>query len=157
MFNMDDFVRLGGRYEFVDGKKDAKHHFSCVYRLFFEGEESLADVDVYPSGARMVKYRDDANFTLFKQVSARRNQAVEDNDMAFLSRSFLLFLRLISLLLTFVIVPLFTLIKMQNHFQISFLILLVASLMVGMFAYRIKPYIWSFNNLAHNDLAKIEG
>ena len=156
MFNLDDFMRIGGHYELVSRISSGANYVTGIYRLFLDGEESLADVDVYTTGARMVKYREDANYELFAKAGERRLNALEDNQFVFLTRNFLLAIRMVFMGFFLVVCPVLSLFMMTQEIRPSFVIFCAISLVAGICLYRIKPLIWSVMNIANNDLVLIE-
>ena len=156
MFNLDDFVRIGGQYEIIRKSATNKGFVTGLYKLSLDEEESLADVDVYYTGARMVKFRDDANYELFALAGERRNQALAENAYPFLLRNFLLACRLVLLVLLFGVLPVWSVSVLITGYGIRAALFLTISLLAGALLYRMKPRIWGVMNMENNDLAVVE-
>ena len=158
MFNLDDFVRIGGRYEIVGVKERGRNKSTCVYRLFYRGESSLADVDLYRTGARMVLYRDDSDYTLFEKAQEERIASVEGNDFPMLLRTFLLAARIVLMLLLVIALPAYTVYAFvyPNGYGGPPLWMIPLSMVLGVMLFLAKPLIWAVMNMEHDDFAAIE-
>lgn len=163
MFNLDDFVRIGGRYTYLETLREEKDRFVCLYSLSFQGETSRADVDVFKkSGARMVKYRDDANYALFEKAGNCRLKEYEGDNLPMQTRSFLLMARALFLALSLIVIPaialiLFSTAKRGTLTPWVFAGVVGLSLLTACILLYIKPHIWALMNAENNDLAQIKG
>ena len=156
MFNMDDFIRVGGTCKYIETTVTHRDYYTCTYRLYLGGEESVADVDVYKNGARMVKYRDDANYELFYTAGERKNEAIIENDFVLLARNFMLGARMVFMVIFFALIPFLALTMLAQGFRLSALIIFLLSVVAGVCLRQMKPMIWSVMNVEHDDLALIE-